>query len=233
MTRQNCLFNQTQAFEELLMFMDHRIRKEFSSFTFLSLCGSERNKFMVSAEFENSFEQLNLEEKLNLYEKTINYALEVENENNTLISLDKPVEEVASEPNEPKQPLQFKIEVEKGSKGWRVVGLTLDGFRLSCDLFEINLRNYLIRKSKKTDRDCYALQSIHQTDPSIIRFSFVNYNDRQRYLPILQNLIDRGYKEMIRHMSKPEYLNNSHLKLSALRQNKSSSESIYDSKREN
>jgi len=57
------------------MFMDYKIRKEFTSFTLLSICGSERNKFMVSTQFENSFSQLDLQEKLNLYEKTISYAL--------------------------------------------------------------------------------------------------------------------------------------------------------------
>lgn len=45
---------------------------------------------------------------------------------------------------------------------------------------------------------------------------------------MLQNLIDRGYNDMIRHMLKPEYNSNYQIKQSPFRQNKSVSESVYE-----
>lgn len=47
----NNLFNQTRVFQELIMFMDYKIRSEVKTFTLLSLCGSERSKFMVDIFF--------------------------------------------------------------------------------------------------------------------------------------------------------------------------------------
>ena len=71
------------------------------------------------------------------------------------------------------------------------------------------MRNYLLRKSKKTERECYALQAIHQTEPQIIRFGFLSNSDRNQYLPVIQELIDRGYREMLKRMLNVEICSSS------------------------
>ena len=60
------------------MFMEYKIRDEFKSFSLFALCGSERTKFMVDIYFENAFNNLSLTEKVLLYEKTINNAVEIQ-----------------------------------------------------------------------------------------------------------------------------------------------------------
>ena len=61
------------------MFMEYKIQDEFKSFSLFALCGSERTKFMVDIYFESAFNNLNLNEKIELYGKTINNAVEIKN----------------------------------------------------------------------------------------------------------------------------------------------------------
>lgn len=72
----NQLINQTRVFQELLMFMDHRIRNQLKTFTLMSLCSGEKTKFMVDTHFENAYNNLALHEQVDLYEKTVQIALE-------------------------------------------------------------------------------------------------------------------------------------------------------------
>jgi len=58
------LVNQTRAFQELVMFMEYKIRNEFKSFSLFAICGSERTKFMVDIYFESAFSNLSLNEKI-------------------------------------------------------------------------------------------------------------------------------------------------------------------------
>ena len=46
-TKETSLINQTRVFQELVMFMEHKIRNHFKSFSLFNLCGAERSKFMV------------------------------------------------------------------------------------------------------------------------------------------------------------------------------------------
>jgi uncharacterized protein (DUF1778 family) len=45
----------------------------------MSICGSERNKFMIDSYFESAYNTLALHEKVNMYEKAISYALQYQN----------------------------------------------------------------------------------------------------------------------------------------------------------
>lgn len=38
----------------------------------------------------------------------------------------------------------------------------------------IDLRNYLIRKSKKKDKNWYVLEAINHSDPETLRFAFLD-----------------------------------------------------------
>jgi hypothetical protein len=60
------------------MFMDYTTRKEVKTFSIFSLCGGERSKFMVDLYFQNAFNDLTAQEKVALYEKTVQYAVEFE-----------------------------------------------------------------------------------------------------------------------------------------------------------
>lgn len=46
---------------EYIQFMDYKIRKEFTSFTLLSLCGADRGNFMVEPSFDRAYGALNLD----------------------------------------------------------------------------------------------------------------------------------------------------------------------------
>jgi hypothetical protein len=90
--------------------------------------------------------------------------------------------------------------VESGFRGWNSIYLDLDGFKVSSEDMQFDLRNYLIRRSKKTDRECYVLEAIHQSTPEVLRFCFLTNADLKKYLPLFIDLIDRGYKEIIKRM---------------------------------
>ena len=55
--------------------MDYKIRKELKTFTLLSICGGDRNNFIVDPNFHRSFGTLTLEEKVDYYAKAIDSAL--------------------------------------------------------------------------------------------------------------------------------------------------------------
>jgi hypothetical protein len=40
--------------------------------------------------------------------------------------------------------------------------------------FNINFMNYILRKSKKKNPQCYILEVVNKTQPEHIRFSFAN-----------------------------------------------------------
>ena len=46
------------------MFMEHKIRDHFKSFSLFNLCGAERNKFMVDPHLEKAFADLSVEEQI-------------------------------------------------------------------------------------------------------------------------------------------------------------------------
>lgn len=58
---------------------------------------------------------------------------------------------------------------------------------------QFDLRNYLIRRSKKTDKEWYVLEAIHMSSPDAIRFCFLTNNDLKKYLPVFNTLINKGY----------------------------------------
>lgn len=50
----------TLVFQELIMFMDYKIRSQIKTFTLMSLCNGEKTKFMVDNYFQNAFSSLTL-----------------------------------------------------------------------------------------------------------------------------------------------------------------------------
>lgn len=87
----------TRAFQELAMFMEHVIRKYFKSFSLFALCGAERSKFMVDAYFEGAFINLTITEQIELYKKTIDNAIAIQqagHESQIDINLDEESEAV-------------------------------------------------------------------------------------------------------------------------------------------
>ena len=63
-TKESNLINQTRVFQELVMFMEHKIRNHFKSFSLFNLCGAERSKFMVDPYLEKAFADLSIEEQI-------------------------------------------------------------------------------------------------------------------------------------------------------------------------
>ena len=55
--------------------MDYKIRKELKTFTLLSICGGDRNNFVVDPSFQRAFNTLTLAEKVAYYANTINLGL--------------------------------------------------------------------------------------------------------------------------------------------------------------
>ena len=76
----------------------------------------------------------------------------------------------------------------------------MEGFKVSSEEMQFDLRNYLMRRSKKKDRECYVLEAIHQSSPEVIRFCFLTNSDLKNHLPLFQELLDKGYTDMIRRM---------------------------------
>jgi len=58
----------------------------------------------------------------------------------------------------------------------------------------------LLRKSKKTDRECYVLEAIRSSEPQTIRFCFFDGDDQRIYLNEIKRLVDEGFKESIERM---------------------------------
>lgn len=61
--------------------------------------------------------------------------------------------------------MRFRVEIEKGFRSWQQIHLTIEGFKVSSEDMNFDLRNYLMRRSKKKDRECYVLEAIHQSSP--------------------------------------------------------------------
>lgn len=58
-----------RSLQEYLQYMDYKIRKEFKSFTLMSLCGgAERGGFIVEKNFERAFATMSLNQKADYYE---------------------------------------------------------------------------------------------------------------------------------------------------------------------
>lgn len=93
------------------MFMEHKIRDHFKSFSLFNLCGAERNKFMVDPHLEKAFADLSVEEQIQLYEKTISFATSFQNLNGES-EVDINVEEDSENNNERKDAKRFKVDVE-------------------------------------------------------------------------------------------------------------------------
>ena len=55
--------------------MDYKIRKELKTFTLLSICGGDRNNFVVDPCFHRAYNTLTLSEKVAYYANTINLGL--------------------------------------------------------------------------------------------------------------------------------------------------------------
>ena len=61
--------------------------------------------------------------------------------------------------------INLNIIISKGFK-WEEVLIELKDYKVSSDSnFNIDLRNYLLRKSKKKDKNCYALEAIRKMTP--------------------------------------------------------------------
>lgn len=60
--------------------------------------------------------------------------------------------------------------------------------KLSCNSLSIDLRHYLLRKSKKSTEDeiICCLEAIDKFEPSIIRFVFVRGNRTEQYNRLLK-----------------------------------------------
>jgi len=83
---------------------------------------------------------------------------------------------------------------------WCQIEFIIDGFKILSKELKLDIRNYLIRHSKKKNRECYVLEAIRFTDPDVIRFCFLTETDRNEFLPVILNLIHLGYEEDIRRM---------------------------------
>ena len=57
-----------------------------------------------------------------------------------------------------------------------------------------------MRRSKKTDRECYVLEAVRPSEPVTIRFSFNSNKARDKYLPVFQIRIARGFSEILAQM---------------------------------
>lgn len=129
----------------------------------MSLCSGEKTKFMVDTHFENAYTNLTLQEQVDLYDKTIQIALKFQtndhDDKQSRIKID--IDEESDLPNLKKEPVRFRVEVEKGFRSWQQIYLTIEGFKVSSESMNFDLRNYLIRRSKKKDRVCYVLEAIH------------------------------------------------------------------------
>ena len=76
--------------------------------------------------------------------------------------------------------------------------MSIEGFKVSSVEMEFDIRSYLMRKSKKKDKDCYVLEAIHFSTPKVLRFCFLTNSDAKKYLDFIRGLIDLGYKEEIK-----------------------------------
>ena len=74
----------------------------------------------------------------------------------------------------------------KGYRSWELTPIEIIGFKViskARSSINIDLRNYLLRNSKKKDKRCFVLEAIKNEDPESIRFSFINDKDELEYLP--------------------------------------------------
>ena len=70
--------------------------------------------------------------------------------------------------------------MNKGFK-WEEILIEVTDFKvISESNFNIDLRNYLMRVSKKKDRRCYVLESIKKVSPETIRFAFLSVKDHEQ-----------------------------------------------------
>lgn len=63
--------------------------------------------------------------------------------------------------------------------------------------FEIDLRNYLIRKSKKKDELGYVLEAIRNCNPETVRFFFPSKLDEQKNFQIILECTQEGCRQNI------------------------------------
>ena len=140
--------------------MEQAIRGHLKTFSLLLLCASnDRSKFLVDKHFQRAFESMSLEEKVQRYERIINCAMGIDNR--MLPSTSSRVEVELSEEKEselPTEPQRFKVEIHQGFRTWNGAYVTLDGFKMMAQgELNVDLRNYIVRRSKKSERECYAL----------------------------------------------------------------------------
>jgi hypothetical protein len=65
------------------------------------------------------------------------------------------------------------IAVNSGFNSWDEETISISGFKINSQKkINLDLRNYLLRKSKKKDVTCYVLEAIRSSKPQTIRFSF-------------------------------------------------------------
>lgn len=83
------------------------------------------------------------------------------------------------------------IDINKGYK-WEESSIELHDFKVLSDSnFNIDLRNYAMRVSKKKDRKCYVLESIKKkVTPETIRFSFLSPYDHDRFFKLIRNRVN-------------------------------------------
>ena len=83
----------------------------------------------------------------------------------------------------------MNVVIAKGFK-WEEVTIELKDFKVSSDSsFNIDLRNYLMRVSKKKDKKWYALEAKKKMNPETIRFSFVSSEDHDKYVEIIRSRV--------------------------------------------
>lgn len=142
---------------------------------------------MVDSHFERAFLSLSLEEKYWFYSKYI------QNVDKALNKMKSASTNISNETamNQEKGNVSFPLKVGKSNNSFSESEIEINDFKVRSKgktTFDIDLRSYLLRKSKKKD-PVYILEAIKASNPETIRFSFVSLQDESEYLPIVKQAV--------------------------------------------
>ena len=114
------------------------------------------------------------------YANTINLGLKASKKYASGKELETQRKESLEEPDPDQvegEKLKFDIKMFKGYRAWELTPVEIIGFKVvskARSSINIDLRNYLLRNSKKKDKKCYVLEAIKNEDPESVRFAFTN-----------------------------------------------------------
>ncbi len=133
---------------EVLAYMESVIRQEIKSSNIMILCGSNSRKYMIDQELKEAFSALFLKEKISYYCSAVDYII---------LEQKKPTFEKDS-PADFDWKINSKLFIFKSFNTWDLQPVVLSAFKLFIgSKYTLDLRNYIIRTSKKKERECYAL----------------------------------------------------------------------------